>query len=239
MTGANRPPRPPTDEDLSAWLDGELHPARRAEVERALDADPALRARLEQLAAVDEALASAPVPPVSEALAARVRARLREEQRAERLRRIAGTAPRRRPIAGRRMALGLAAAAAAVFALVVLTRQPTRIGPPGPSGEVVAEADTRSAETVSASPEVARRQGPAQGAAPGPVRPDTAGASGTLEGLAELDPEHLLEALEEEGVSPEEMAIALDLDTLEDLPVIEQLELLEQLARLEAEGGWS
>ncbi len=278
MTGSKRASGRPTDEELSAWLDGELEAGRREQVEAALRADPALRTRVEQLARVNEALAGAPVPPVSRELVARMRARLREEQRAEAARRSRGAAPRRRRTAGRRMAGGLAAAAAAVFALVWLTRPPVGPGTGDLPKETLAEraVDDRHPEAVpdgtlvaatpgEATPEAAPDETGARPAAPerttAEVAPEEAhpgagpedalpgaapeeAVAGTapgdsLEELAELEPDRLVEALEAEGVSPEELGIALELDTLQDLPVIEQLELLERLARLEAEGGWS
>lgn len=65
------PAAPITDEDLTAFLDGELDAARRAEIDRALADDPALQARLGALAAstlgireaFDGLLSAAPAEP--------------------------------------------------------------------------------------------------------------------------------------------------------------------------------
>jgi anti-sigma factor RsiW len=64
------------EEELSAFVDDELAPDRRAEVEAHLDACPGCRRRLEALCDVDLALASAPLPPVSRELARRVSERV-------------------------------------------------------------------------------------------------------------------------------------------------------------------
>ncbi|MET3371017.1 anti-sigma factor RsiW [Variovorax boronicumulans] len=42
----NRPPLPPTDDELHAWVDGQLPPERREAVEDALARDPAVAARV-------------------------------------------------------------------------------------------------------------------------------------------------------------------------------------------------
>ena len=63
-------------DDLSAFFDGELAPARRAEIERLVREDPAWRQAYEELSAIDEALdgfgAAAPAPGLVEGILARI-----------------------------------------------------------------------------------------------------------------------------------------------------------------------
>lgn len=47
------------DDDLTAYLDGEASAERQAEIERALDADPALRERLERIESMDRRVRAA------------------------------------------------------------------------------------------------------------------------------------------------------------------------------------
>jgi hypothetical protein len=64
------------NEDLKAYLDNELSPARRAEIEAALQQDPLLRAELEQLRSITESLRGyipLPQPTGYENLAARLK----------------------------------------------------------------------------------------------------------------------------------------------------------------------
>lgn len=61
---------------LSAYLDGELTPEERAEIERALSSDPALRRELEELRALAADLARLPTPRPPPSLLAGVLARI-------------------------------------------------------------------------------------------------------------------------------------------------------------------
>ena len=62
------------DETLGAWLDGELEPAARAQVEAALASDTGARARLERLRQADRSLREAlPMPAADPLLAAMAR----------------------------------------------------------------------------------------------------------------------------------------------------------------------
>lgn len=59
----------PSDEDLTAYLDGELDDVEADRIERLAAADPAIRLRIDRLAAVDERLRSAfPVEPEEPAI---------------------------------------------------------------------------------------------------------------------------------------------------------------------------
>lgn len=66
---------------LSAYLDGELDPARRRKVERALKSSPALAGRLRDLAGVRDALRGLSAPAVPEDLAPRIVSELRVRKR--------------------------------------------------------------------------------------------------------------------------------------------------------------
>jgi anti-sigma factor RsiW len=99
-------------DQLHAHFDGELPPADRAEVERALQKDPALAADLRAIAAVDRALEALPGLEAPPDLETRVRRALRARTR------------------GRLLALALPlAAAAAALALFLLPRRPEPAAP--------------------------------------------------------------------------------------------------------------
>ena len=115
-------------ERLSAYLDGELPPAERGDVEAHLAACPECTALLANLAAVDEAAAALPAEAPAgyfDSFPARVRARL--EARPTRLPRKAATPARRLPI--RRLPAWTWAAAAALL-LAVITPLTLRHGRP-------------------------------------------------------------------------------------------------------------
>jgi len=121
--------------DLSAYLDDELPPGRRAAVEAALAADADLRAALDALSWTVAATRSAPLPPLPEG-------------RSLRLPLEVDAAPRRAPrlsraARGRPGALAILTAAAAVT-LAVLARS----GPP----EATSPPDTASMAEAPAPP---------------------------------------------------------------------------------------
>jgi anti-sigma factor RsiW len=129
-------------EDYSALIDGELAPARAAEVRAHIDACPACRARLASLRRVDRSLAELSPP----ALPADLRTRL--QSRIER----PGARPlgRRAPGGRRRWLAAPAAAAAAAAAAAILYLAP---GEPEPSAVVARNA------TAPSSPEIAGADG--------------------------------------------------------------------------------
>ncbi len=136
------------DEDLSAWIDGELAALRRSAVEAHLASCRACTARVEELSAVDRALRSLPEPAVGAALRARLGDRLSGE-------RAAAAPAMRMPPARRRLApalLVLPTAAAAALALALLLR------PAGPPEDVVPPATIADApaagELEALDPEV-------------------------------------------------------------------------------------
>jgi len=113
------------DEDLSAWIDGELAAPRRSAVEAHLASCRACTARVEELRAVDRALRSLPEPAVGAALRARLGDRLSGEGAAAAPAMRMPAARRRLAPARRRLApalLVLPTAAAAALALALLLR---------------------------------------------------------------------------------------------------------------------
>lgn len=188
-------------ERLSAYLDGELPPGERAEVEAHLATCAACAERLSSLAAVDAAFASLPAEAPDgyfESLPSRVSARLREEPRRP---------ARRLPV--------WAWAAAAVLVLSVVTPLTLRRSgvPPTPAGAPAIESrpardegsagpgPTPAAPAPPPAPAAARAattKAPAVAApAPPPVR-ETADAPGA-EPKLEPAPE---EARTQEAVAP-------------------------------------
>jgi anti-sigma factor RsiW len=108
------------DEQLSALLDGALSPAEERALRDEIARDPALAARLDELARVDAALRAIPARPVPADLRARLQARLDAEASARpQLAAIRGGAPRRPRISRRAWGAGFAAAAAAALAVVI------------------------------------------------------------------------------------------------------------------------
>ena len=208
------------DEDLSAWIDGELAAPRRAAVEAHLASCRACTARVEALRAVDRALLALPEPAVGAGLGERLARRLAPERGSPGPVRLA--APRR----GRRRfapALALPLVAAAALALFFLLRP---AGPPaGPSEPVpIARAPELPAPPrapiASAAPEAPSVQ---RAPKPSEAEPQLAQRPASAPSLGEL-----------EALDPEELAVALELDTIEDLPVIANLEVLERLLAGEA-----
>jgi hypothetical protein len=210
-----RDPRAPDidDEELSAFLDGELDAAREAAVRAALAEDPALRARLEALGAVDEGLRALPGRPVPEDLHDRLRARIRADASPP----ARARGPRRRRL---RWAPAVAAAAAAAVALLLL------VGRPGPR-----EAE-RIAEVPPASeglPKVAEVPPASEGVPKvAEVPPEPEEAPRIVEAPA---PE-----VEIADATDEELEVALEWETLQDLELLEHLEILEAMAAQEGRG---
>ncbi|HEV7503267.1 MAG TPA: zf-HC2 domain-containing protein, partial [Vicinamibacteria bacterium] len=128
-------------ERLSAFLDGELSTADRAQVESHLRECPACAHELEELAAVDAFAREVPVPAPDgyfEELPARVRARVRR--------------PARIP----RPALWAVAAAAAVMAVVVtpvvLQHERSVVAPPAPAAQAVPQGPAPASLAASIAP---------------------------------------------------------------------------------------
>ena len=116
------------EEDLSAWIDGELAAPRRAAVEAHLASCRACTARVEALRAVDRALLALPEPALGAGLGERLAERLAADRGSPGPARLAARRLGRRRFAP---ALALPVAAAAALALFFLLRP---AGPPaGPA----------------------------------------------------------------------------------------------------------
>lgn len=195
------------DDDLSALLDEELAPGREAEVRAHLEACAGCRSRFERLCQVDLALASLPVSEVPAGLADRLRARVAEERHAPpRGRPVVRWAPRSRRRWRAAPWIGAALGAALVLYLSL----------PRGTGEVPAPAESAPAVARTPAPTPEQVETPAPAPAPGAL----AGAE--------------IEALPEEEL--DDLAVALELETVEDLDVIANLDLLEAVLAREGAG---
>ncbi|HVP31621.1 MAG TPA: zf-HC2 domain-containing protein [Myxococcota bacterium] len=224
------PPCVGWDEDLSAFLDGELAPEREEEVRLHLDACDACVRRLEAFAAVGAALAAesphpepGPVHRVGRATASAPRVRSRPR----------AAAPRRGRWLGAAAGAAGAVAAAAVALILARSEPPVRVGAlPTPAPALPRVAATEKPAT-SGEVYVARRsedEGPA-GASKAPAvaeqRSVVAAARSAPEG-PRVEVEEADARLA--AASDDELDLATDLDTIEDLDLIRNLELVELLA---------
>lgn len=209
----------PFEEDLSAYLDGELDAEREAELRAELDRNPALAARLEALRAVDAGLRASPSPAASSDLRARLQARLDAQGAPATRGQRAAPRRRRRSVAPAVVALAVAAA----LALVVWVGRPSGDLPP----EHVAEQPLPAPEPVMELP----RPAPTPGIPEAPLRADR---------IAEWQPvaPDAAPAVNLAAASDEELDIAMEWDVLEDvdLEMMEELELLEAMLAMERRG---
>ena len=209
-------------EEWSALLDGELAPAREAELRAHLDGCARCQAKLASLARVDVLLAGLPVAEANADLYARLRARIDANDAPD-------AAPRR--AAPRRRARGLAVAAAAVAAAAALALY---LALPRPRGEIAPPPEPRVAKAPEPAPPpvVAKAPEPTQVAkAPEPAPASQPRATTTPAAVEPArDPEF-------DALPADELALGMDLDTAKDLPVIANLELLERLVALEEGRG--
>lgn len=142
-------PRPAdiTDEDLSAFIDGELAAPRAREVEHALQADPSLAARVAAFASDKRQLATLYADVAHAAIPDAWRARIEQASRP--------TTPRlRQALAWRRRPAAFALALAACVALVALAT----LRHPAPADPILAEA---AAARLDETPPTARLTGAA------------------------------------------------------------------------------
>jgi anti-sigma factor RsiW len=198
------------DEDLSALLDGELGAERRAEVEAHVAGCPGCAARLAELHAVDGALTALPAPAVAPDLGARLEHRLQQERYFESHRK------RFRRISVPALVLPLAAAAALVLYLALRVPAPTQAPvEPIPVAKAPVAPDP--------APQVARRE---------PAAPPSEAAAEPAPQVAGAEPAPAADELD--ALDAEDLAVLLELETIEDLPVIANLEVLERLLREEA-----
>jgi negative regulator of sigma E activity len=214
------------DGDLSALIDEELSAAREAEVRAHLEVCASCRARFAALAEVDLVLAGASAPPVPADLRARLQTRLDASPISISMRvddaSRARLAPRRRRMWRPALGLALAAAAALALYLAVVARPPTPMGV-GPQPQVARETPRASDPARNA---VARRESPTaapRAPTPTPPAPRVAGAEAPTPQAPD-------------DWSDEEVAVALQLDTISDFDVIANLDALEELLALEEAG---
>jgi anti-sigma factor RsiW len=211
-------------EDLSALLDGELSPAREAELRARMSERPELAEAFALMGGADQQLRDLAGRPVAEDRLARMRAGLDAKLAADEGEWASGAVVIAFPNRGRWMAAA-AAALAAGLALYLVVDRPSANGP-----TVVSE---RIAEVPAPVESLAEPDRIAQGAPNG-----TAAAN---DGPEVVDPPALARApdlIEEstsvlDTASEEEIAIALDYETLTDFEVIARLELLELLDDLD------
>jgi hypothetical protein len=202
------------DEDLSAWIDGELGGARRSEVGAHVAGCRGCAERVEQLRAVDRALRALPAPAVRADLRERLARRLAAD------RAPAAPPPARTPERPRRRLAALLAlpAAAAALLTLYLSYRPS-VEPVGPGRDLPIAAGPAEERPIAGVPgeRVVVAEVPAEEVPLAKAPEATPPASADLEAL-----------------DAEELAVVLDLDTIEDLPVIATLEVLERLLAAEA-----
>jgi putative zinc finger protein len=242
----------PYDEDLSALLDGELSPARAAQLRAHCASCPRCTEQLAELRRANERLLSTlrvPVPGEGARIArveAQLRVRLAQESQTgvESRRQSRTQAPPRRRRNARWIvvaATGLAAAAALGLALLLQPRAPVRLGPspqppiaqnpppvpPAPAPQEEPPAVSRLPEAVAELPVV--KPAPARRPPPAPPAPQHEQVTPPLPSAA---PEIDLASADEEDVE-----LAQRLDMLEDFEVIQKLDLLERLQKAEDGAG--
>ena len=231
------------EEDLSALLDGELRAAREVEVREHVEQCTRCSDRLRAFERVGESLRGLPVPAAPYDLELRLRARI-ESDRIARRRVVLGLTPHRRRPSFARVGIAVGVALAATLLLLLLLG-PSRTGdgggapvariaqePPAPTPAPPPRA-VRSPESrrVPQSPE--RQLAPK--AAPQRVATREPRAQRSERPTAQPVPTVARETppgVDLAGVSEEEIALALELDTVQDFDVIDHLELLELLATL-------
>jgi len=220
----------PYEEDLSAFLDGELDGEREQEIRAELGRNPTLAARLEALAAVDAELRAIPARSVPDELHTRLRARIAAQTSgvdgpASSHRTPASTprAPRRRRRWLGPSAVAAAAVVAALAWLVFLAR---------PSGDLPEERFAEEAPQPERFAEEAPQPERLAEQTPQPERapalqieaPEAGPPSRIAESAAPAEPIDL------EDASDEEIELAMDWELLEDLELLEELDLLEAMA---------
>jgi anti-sigma factor RsiW len=234
------------DEDLSALIDEELSPEREAEVRAHLDTCDRCALRLQELCNVDLELAGLAQPAVSPDLSSSLMARIALESEAHAHEDAEAAAPRKSaraaaPTARRRWLSGpglarIAVAAGLVLAAWLVLRSdpgvepevPVAVTPPQvpvvPAPEVDRPAGTLVVERAAPAETRVAERAPAPGAPPAPAPGEREGGD-EGQGGAWGD------------LQPEDLAMLLELDEVEDLDLIANLELLETLVDLEREAG--
>jgi hypothetical protein len=236
--------------DLAALLDGELSPAREAELRARMAERPELAEELALMGEADQQLRELAGLPVSEDRLARMRSGLDAKLAAAAAAPRGGATVIALPMRPRWLAAAAAALAAGLALYLATDRPPTPQS--APDVEQLAGTPTAGAEQrividappsdspkprVPAAPvheEPALARVPEAVVTPAPLEPSEATelASGqapvpVVENAA-VEPEALLDI-----ASEEEIAIAIDYETLADFDVIARLDLLELLDDLD------
>jgi hypothetical protein len=214
-------------EDLSALIDVELTPARRAEVQAHLAGCPRCRARLAELRRVDTLLAATPLPELPEDLAEKVVSRA-----ADRRGRMSAPPGRRRWLAA--PALGALAAAAALALYLALRPRPEAVSPAAPEPPVaVAPVRPRKAPPPEEHPPTLIAEPLLPPALPPPPKAEVPAFEPEL-----APPELALGEPELDSEPPEDLAVVLfGAERPDDFDVIANLEILERLMALDKERG--
>jgi len=224
------PPCESYADDWSAYLDGELS-ANRAALLRAhlLDCDVCTR-RLEALRAADAVLrADLATTEVPSDLRARLQTRIDTDSVTS-----LATAREQRGLPTRLRApvgAGLLAAAAAAAVYLAVSRETPLTPDPGLPEQRVATQEDRTPPGVPVPP-------PEPSDAPAPPEQRVAMQTPTIDPSASADPKSVgAPEAPLDAASEEELAVALELETIEDLDVIANLDLLEALVLLEEGTG--
>ena len=216
------------DADYSALLDGELTHEREAELRAHVDSCARCQARLEALRRVDANLTALPAPPVANDLRARLQARIDAQPS---------------PTAALQSSIGAATSTAALPGRVAPRRPRHWLGAPAISAAVAAAAAIALYLALS----------PGEGSMPSEVAPEPPIAHAPTSVPEEIaPPRERLEIAETPAPIPvelapaigdldaepvEDVAVALELDFMQDLDVIANLELLEALVAMEEGTG--
>jgi anti-sigma factor (TIGR02949 family) len=235
------------EEHLSALIDGELTVELELAVRSHVDSCPHCSAHCDALRRVDGLLVEVPAREVPADLRQRLAARIEADREAPELHSYAGA----RKAEGRAasppervrraqsyrwaqpVAVFAAAAAAAALVLYWTVRSGEPSLPDAPVAPPVARTDPEPA--LPTTPEPIPAPTPAPTPAPVVPREETivAETPPSQEALvAETPPEVDLDSIDED-----ELALALEIEMLEDLDVIANLDLLTRLVELEEEAG--
>jgi len=231
--------------DLAALLDGELSPAREAELRARMAECPELAEELALMGEADQQLRELAGRPISDDRFARMRSGLEAKLAADADAPAGGATLIAFPMRRRWLTAAAAALAAGLALYLATDRSPTPRTPSDPGQLAETPAPSAEESVVRPAPstdpqapavpvrEPALAQTPPLAEPPSAVEPSEASelaAAPVLEPAAE--PEALLDV-----ASEEEIAIAIDYETLADFDVIarlDMLELLDELAAVEA-----
>jgi negative regulator of sigma E activity len=207
------------DRELSALLDGELPPERARLLREEIEADPQLRERLAEFEAASERLRALPQSELPAGFGARLRERIGEPERGN----IAGPARSMRSFSrwGVPLAAALAAGLVAVWLMQPVSDSAELDPPELQEARVRQQPGARPPRPQLRLPDQEHQEQDDQLFVQDPAAPNR------LEPVrgSETDPD---------DSSDEEVAIALELETLRDFDLIQELDLLEALLIIES-----